>query len=226
MDDQVETILMRLSNGHRGLGLTGIKPIAKIPECFGIHGVYESGEHEHLQISTAGDQAQNQHPMESYKADLILSDKRQRRALHREVIENVSAVARTKQSVGTTIPSNDDAVRNAIKLRREEMISAEEENESSFAVPDNSIENIDNNLLLRTPLGIVRSCQIQRWSGNVIVEAPRAEGRITTQGLSQSDDYCPPNGSSKPRFDRHFDPSVIKYCVEQLRSFIAGTKTM
>ncbi|RFU31392.1 hypothetical protein B7463_g4951, partial [Scytalidium lignicola] len=42
-DDQTETVLMRLIAGHRGLGLTGIKPSSGIPECYGIHGVYESG---------------------------------------------------------------------------------------------------------------------------------------------------------------------------------------
>ncbi|KAH8816274.1 mitochondrial tRNA-lysidine synthetase [Xylogone sp. PMI_703] len=42
-DDQAETVLMRLIAGHRGLGLAGIKSSAGIPECYGIHGVYESG---------------------------------------------------------------------------------------------------------------------------------------------------------------------------------------
>ncbi|KAG4444431.1 hypothetical protein IFR05_000022 [Cadophora sp. M221] len=41
-DDQVETIMMRLMEGHR-MGLTGIKEHAEIPECYGIHGVHESG---------------------------------------------------------------------------------------------------------------------------------------------------------------------------------------
>ncbi|KAK0109788.1 hypothetical protein ONS95_002462 [Cadophora gregata] len=41
-DDQVETIMMRLMDGHR-MGLTGIKDHSEIPECYGIHGVHESG---------------------------------------------------------------------------------------------------------------------------------------------------------------------------------------
>ncbi|KAH7336378.1 hypothetical protein BKA65DRAFT_33118 [Rhexocercosporidium sp. MPI-PUGE-AT-0058] len=41
-DDQVETIMMRLMEGHR-MGLTGIKEHSEIPECYGIHGVHESG---------------------------------------------------------------------------------------------------------------------------------------------------------------------------------------
>ncbi|KAH0559481.1 hypothetical protein GP486_004001 [Trichoglossum hirsutum] len=42
-DDQAETVLMRLANGHRGIGLQGIAPVSNIPECWGMHGVYESG---------------------------------------------------------------------------------------------------------------------------------------------------------------------------------------
>ncbi|KAI9787161.1 MAG: hypothetical protein M1839_003396 [Geoglossum umbratile] len=42
-DDQAETVLMRLTNGHRGAGLEGIKPASNIPECRGMHGIYESG---------------------------------------------------------------------------------------------------------------------------------------------------------------------------------------
>jgi len=41
-DDQVETIMMRLMEGHR-MGLTGIKAHSEIPECYRIHGVHESG---------------------------------------------------------------------------------------------------------------------------------------------------------------------------------------
>ncbi|KAH0545590.1 hypothetical protein FGG08_000421 [Glutinoglossum americanum] len=42
-DDQAETVLMRLTNGHRGMGLAGIKPASNIPECWGMHGVHQSG---------------------------------------------------------------------------------------------------------------------------------------------------------------------------------------
>ncbi|TVY15341.1 putative tRNA(Ile)-lysidine synthase, partial [Lachnellula arida] len=42
-DDQAETVMMRLINGHKRLGLVGIKPDSEIPECYGIHGVHESG---------------------------------------------------------------------------------------------------------------------------------------------------------------------------------------
>ncbi|KAG7116966.1 tRNA(Ile)-lysidine synthase like protein [Verticillium longisporum] len=42
-DDQYETVLMRLLNGHRARGLRGMAPAANIPECFDIHGAYESG---------------------------------------------------------------------------------------------------------------------------------------------------------------------------------------
>ena len=45
-DDQAETVLLRIAQGHRGIGLKGIQPIAKLPECWGIHGVYQSGVRE------------------------------------------------------------------------------------------------------------------------------------------------------------------------------------
>lgn len=42
-DDNVETAICRLAFGARGIGLTGISPIAHIPECYGIFGVSGSG---------------------------------------------------------------------------------------------------------------------------------------------------------------------------------------
>jgi len=42
-DDQVETALISLLRGGRGMDLHGTLPSANIPECFGIHGVYQSG---------------------------------------------------------------------------------------------------------------------------------------------------------------------------------------
>ena len=43
-DDVVETLLMRLTTGHTGAGLHGIKANAPIPECWGMHGVHASGQ--------------------------------------------------------------------------------------------------------------------------------------------------------------------------------------
>ncbi|KAE9380472.1 adenine nucleotide alpha hydrolases-like protein [Stipitochalara longipes BDJ] len=42
-DDQVETVFMRLAGGQGAKGLAGMQSPAGIPECYGIHGVYESG---------------------------------------------------------------------------------------------------------------------------------------------------------------------------------------
>ncbi|KAK0670044.1 hypothetical protein QBC41DRAFT_98793 [Cercophora samala] len=42
-DDQYETILMRLLSGHGYRGLRGMRPGTDIPECYDMHGVYQSG---------------------------------------------------------------------------------------------------------------------------------------------------------------------------------------
>ncbi|CAI4219674.1 unnamed protein product [Parascedosporium putredinis] len=43
MDDQYETILMRLLAGHSRRGLTGMHPSKDIPECHGVWKVHQSG---------------------------------------------------------------------------------------------------------------------------------------------------------------------------------------
>ena len=45
-DDQAETVLMRLASGHKGFGLQGMRLSAEIPECWGLHGVHQSGIRE------------------------------------------------------------------------------------------------------------------------------------------------------------------------------------
>lgn len=42
-DDQYETVLMRLLNGHRNRALRGMHRASAIPECEGIYGAYNSG---------------------------------------------------------------------------------------------------------------------------------------------------------------------------------------
>ena len=42
-DDQAETVFMRMISGHGVQGLTGMKEDTEIPECYGIHGIHESG---------------------------------------------------------------------------------------------------------------------------------------------------------------------------------------
>jgi WD repeat-containing protein 48 len=43
-DDNVEMVLMRLAQGHRGMGLKGVADVARIPECHGMYGICESGD--------------------------------------------------------------------------------------------------------------------------------------------------------------------------------------
>ncbi|KAJ4306817.1 hypothetical protein N0V88_000188 [Collariella sp. IMI 366227] len=42
-DDQYETVLMRLLSGHGQRGLQGMRLATDIPECYDVHGVYQSG---------------------------------------------------------------------------------------------------------------------------------------------------------------------------------------
>lgn len=42
-DDQYETVLMRLLNGHGVRGLRGMRQGTNIPECYDMHNIYESG---------------------------------------------------------------------------------------------------------------------------------------------------------------------------------------
>ncbi|OCK90667.1 uncharacterized protein K441DRAFT_238483 [Cenococcum geophilum 1.58] len=50
-DDQAETIITRLIQGHVRSGLRGIQAIKEIPECFGLHGVHQSGGLENMRDS-------------------------------------------------------------------------------------------------------------------------------------------------------------------------------
>ena len=45
-DDQAETVMMRIAQGHRGTGLRGMLPVSDIPECWAIHGAHQSGARE------------------------------------------------------------------------------------------------------------------------------------------------------------------------------------
>ena len=42
-DDQAETVMMRMMSDHRVLGLVGMKEVSGIPECYGLHGIGQSG---------------------------------------------------------------------------------------------------------------------------------------------------------------------------------------
>ena len=42
-DDQAETVMMRIAEGHKGTSLKGILPVSDIPECWGMHGIHQSG---------------------------------------------------------------------------------------------------------------------------------------------------------------------------------------
>ncbi|KAF2496279.1 hypothetical protein BU16DRAFT_617745 [Lophium mytilinum] len=55
-DDQAETILMRLSVRRVRTGLQGILPVKEIPECYGLHGIHQSGGLDLLPNPTAEEQ--------------------------------------------------------------------------------------------------------------------------------------------------------------------------
>lgn len=50
-DDLYETVLMRMMAGHPARGLAGIRRFNDIPECYDMHGVYQSGLIETMQRS-------------------------------------------------------------------------------------------------------------------------------------------------------------------------------
>jgi len=43
-DDRAETILLRIIASQTGSGLRGVQAVARIPECYGIYGVHDSGD--------------------------------------------------------------------------------------------------------------------------------------------------------------------------------------
>jgi tRNA(Ile)-lysidine synthase len=43
LDDQAETILMRIAEGKKSRAIVGMSSVGNIPECYGIHGVHQSG---------------------------------------------------------------------------------------------------------------------------------------------------------------------------------------
>ncbi len=70
-DDQYETVLMRLLSGHGLRGLRGMRRANDIPECYDIHGVYQSG---------FWDDQQTRNPLY-----LMLPTKRQRKYIRDEL---------------------------------------------------------------------------------------------------------------------------------------------
>ena len=48
-DDQAETYLMRIASRHTGFSFHGIKSSGQLPECWGMHGVHQSGQYEAAQ---------------------------------------------------------------------------------------------------------------------------------------------------------------------------------
>ncbi|KAK8039401.1 hypothetical protein PG993_007812 [Apiospora rasikravindrae] len=74
-DDQYETVLMRLLNGHRNHALRGMRRASEIPECDGIHGAYNSGW---------VDDQNTDSPFINYKPDRVT-----RKHLKHELIDNI-----------------------------------------------------------------------------------------------------------------------------------------
>lgn len=74
-DDQYETVLMRLLSGHGYRGLQGMRLATDIPECYNIHGAYQSG---FVDDQRNGDPVYNMRPTD-----------RQRKMMRRELRHEV-----------------------------------------------------------------------------------------------------------------------------------------
>lgn len=95
-DDQYETVLMRLLQGHGSRGLRGMRKAHDIPECQGLHGVDRSGY--------VDDQRR---PFPYYNTK---PTKKQRKVMHRELrstINRLMAEAELKESHSTTLTDVD-----------------------------------------------------------------------------------------------------------------------
>lgn len=118
LDDQAETILMRLSQGHHANGLKGMKAISGIPECEGMYGVHESGGHDNFQQREAAAHLKS-FPWEVYRADDESADHQDRWKLLGHLQDGFSAVRGSYVfSHGpVTIPQDDDVVQSMIMAR-------------------------------------------------------------------------------------------------------------
>ncbi|RYP87894.1 hypothetical protein DL770_004728 [Monosporascus sp. CRB-9-2] len=82
-DDQYETVLMRLLQGHGSRGLRGMKKATDIPECEGEYGAYQSGYVE--------DQKQI-HPFYNYNLP-----KRERKILRRQLMSSIDRLMQDEE---------------------------------------------------------------------------------------------------------------------------------
>ncbi|RYP14909.1 hypothetical protein DL765_006051 [Monosporascus sp. GIB2] len=82
-DDQYETLLMRLLQGHGSRGLRGMKKATDIPECEGEYGAYQSGYVE--------DQKQI-HPFYNYNLP-----KRERKTLRRQLMSSIDRLMQDEE---------------------------------------------------------------------------------------------------------------------------------
>ncbi|KAK3321495.1 PP-loop family-domain-containing protein [Cercophora scortea] len=62
-DDQYETVLMRLLSGHGYRGLQGMRAATDIPECYDLHGIYQSGAVDSDQLGDYGGKGRFASPM-------------------------------------------------------------------------------------------------------------------------------------------------------------------
>ncbi|KAI0205780.1 adenine nucleotide alpha hydrolases-like protein [Astrocystis sublimbata] len=97
-DDQYETVLMRLLQGHGARGLRGIQPASNIPECEGMFGVHGSGwvDDQKVRKTPYYDRRMTRREYESLKRDMR---SRIDLAMHEEELQDAKLYGKVKGGV-------------------------------------------------------------------------------------------------------------------------------
>lgn len=125
-DDQYETVLMRLLQGHGSRGLRGMKKASDIPECEGMYGAYQSGY--------VDDQKRRQ-PFYNYNVP-----KRELKSLRRELRSTISDMMHEEERQEIMMEQERDS--SSTGSSEEYDYGLEEQYQSKRVIPLD-VENID-----------------------------------------------------------------------------------